>query len=79
VFGIAFVVDDAGDLGFFAGGELSAAAGLADGAMASDPTDADALSFGPIGHTFAYRIDDTGNFVAGDSRVSQAWNKAILS
>jgi hypothetical protein len=53
VFGIAFVVDDAGDLGFFAGGELSAAAGLADGAVASDPTNANALSFRPIGYTFA--------------------------
>ncbi len=53
MFGIAFVVDDAGDLGFFAGGELSAAAGLADGAVASDPTNANALSFRPIGYTFA--------------------------
>ena len=40
--------------------------------MAAIPADADALSFSPVGDTFADRIDNSRDFVAGDARAESA-------
>jgi hypothetical protein len=65
-------------LGSLTRGEFSPATRLADGAVASDPADADALSFSPVGDTFADRIDNSRDFVAGDARVGEAGKKPFL-
>jgi hypothetical protein len=77
VFGIASVIDDTGDLNIPTGGEVASTAGLANSAMASAPTDADALSFGPIGDAIADRVHYAGDFVAGDSRIGDGVNSLL--
>ena len=75
---IASVVNDARDLRALTDSEFSSPAGLADRAVASDPADADALADLPVRNSFAQRIDDAGDFVAGDARIDDPGEQALL-
>ncbi len=69
VLAIAAVVRDAGDLPAHAGEEIAAAALVAIAAVAAVPTHAHSLPWFPAGHTGADRVDHSGHFVTGDTRV----------
>jgi hypothetical protein len=46
--------------------------------MPAMPADSDSLPLCPSGNTLPDRINDSGYFVAGDSRVLNAWERSLF-
>jgi hypothetical protein len=66
----AAVVGETSDVAAFAIGEISGAAGGASVVLSAMPAYADAIAFRPGGDTGADLVDDAGDFVAGNARIS---------
>ena len=79
VFAITAIKCDAGNLLPFAQNEVSSAARVADKAVASMPSHAHSLTYLPVGNVAAQRINHSGNFVTGNSRILQARPISFLS
>jgi hypothetical protein len=78
VFGIPAVVEDAGNFESLTRGEITPSAGVTNGAMAANPADADALSFGPVGHAVPHGVDHACDLMTGNPRVSEPGKKPFL-
>src|SRR6267143_4372694 len=78
VLGVPAVVADAGDLFPLAVDEEALATGVADEAVAAVPADAYPVALLPLGHVGANFLDPTGDLVARNARIRNAWIGAEL-